>query len=149
MNKMLIIAVVVALAVGISIGAAFFFLAQEQPETAAVDEPVDVQAKAIYHNLRPPFILTRPVGPMTRTIQADLVVMSRDQQAIEAVLRHMPLLRHKIVEYLTDLDMTTMERPDGKQNMLAELVGVFNDTLASQSEDAEVETVLLNNFVMQ
>ena len=82
-------------------------------------------------------------------MQADLAVVAHQQAAIEAVIRHGPLIRARVITYLTDLDPERVQDKDGKQGILDGLTGVINDVLKTESAGVAVDTVLFNNLVMQ
>lgn len=153
MNKRMLVIIGVVAALGIQVAlAAFFWSREEDPAEVADGEggaAAKAQKKALYHNLRPPFVVTLPFGERQFMLQADLAVMAHDPGAIEAVIRHGPLIRAEIITYLTDLDPERVRSKDGKQEMLDGLTGLVNGALKGESEEAAVDTVLFNNLVMQ
>lgn len=138
--------VAVALIVQIALALFFFSGGDAEPEPAdTVAEP----SRAIYHNLRPPFVVTLPSGDRHYMMQADLAVMAYDRSAIEGVIRHAPLIRAEVITFLTDLDPEAVQEKDGKQEMLDALAGVINGALEREREQASIDSVLFNNLVMQ
>jgi len=151
MNKRVLIIAGVAVALLIQIGLAVLFWTRPapQPEVAEAEQGASASEKAIYHNLRPPFVVTLPYGNRQFMMQADLAVMAHQQRAVEAVIRHGPLIRAEVISYLTDLDPERVQDKDGKQQILDGLTGVINGVLDSEAEGVAVDTVLFNNLVMQ
>lgn len=152
MNKRVLIAAGVAVALGIQIALALFFWTRGDSEadaTASAEGVDNVSQKALYHNLRPPFVVTLPYGNRQFMLQADLAVMAHDPAAIDAVIRHGPLIRAEVIGFLTDLDPQQIQSKDGKQDMLDGLTALINGALQGQSTGATVDTVLFNNLVMQ
>lgn len=153
MNKRVMIAGGVAAALAIQIALAVTFMSGDDAEADAADADSDDEqvqdAKAIYHNLRPPFVVTLPYGNRQFMLQADLAVMAEDPAAIHAVIRHGPLIRAEVISYLTDLDPEVVRSRDGKQTILDGLTELINDALRSESEGVDIESVLFNNLVMQ
>jgi flagellar basal body-associated protein FliL len=152
MNKKLLVAIGVAVALVVQIGLALFFWTRDEaPEVADADAAGSARAgqKALYHNLRPPFVVTLPYGNRQFMLQADLSVMAHEQAAIEAIIRHGPLIRAEIITYLTDLDPERVRGKDGKQEVLDGLTALINRALTGESEQAAVDTVLFNNLGMQ
>jgi flagellar FliL protein len=150
MNKRVLIGAAVAVALAIQIGLAVFFLNAGEAEPEA--EPAADQAarsQAFYHSLRPPFVVTLPGGNRQYMMQADLAVMAREQAAIEAVLRHAPLIRAEVIRYLSDLDPERIQSDDGREQMLESLRDLINVALQREAETVAVEAVLFNNLVMQ
>ena len=148
MSKGIIIAAAVALIVGISIGAALFLLTGSEPEAEAVVEE-EVAPKAQYFNLRPAVVVNVLSGPKPRMLQADLVLVARQAGAIEAVMRHEPMLRSRVISYFSDLDTAYVQTPEGKLEILAALTELINSGLAEVQESTAIEGVLFNNLVMQ
>ena len=152
MNKRMLVAIAVALALGIQVALAVFFWTRSDAESEVAEAEgaaAGTSQKALYHNLRPPFVVTLPYGNRQFMLQADLAVMAHEQAAIEAVIRHGPLIRAEIITYLTDLDPEQVRSKDGKQEILDGLTGLINGALRRESADAGVDTVLFNNLVMQ
>lgn len=153
MNKRVLIIAGVAVALLIQIGLAVFFWTRPAADAEVAEAGDGASAtgsqKAIYHNLRPPFVVTLPYGNRQFMMQADLAVMAHQQGAIEAVIRHGPLIRAEVISHLTDLDPERVQDKDGKQQILDGLTGVINGVLDSEAEGVAVDTVLFNNLVMQ
>lgn len=152
MNKRMLIIVGVVAALSIQIALALFFFMREEPAPeVAGEETAETAAerKALYHNLRPPFVVTLPYGERQFMLQADLAIMAHEPNAIDAVINHGPLIRARIISYLTDLDPEAVQSKDGKQQMLDGLTELINSALADESEGAGVDSVLFNNLVMQ
>ncbi len=153
MNKKVLIIAGVAAALVIQIGLALFFWSQDDPapELAGDDSAAaaEASAKALYHNLRPPFVVTLPYGERQFMLQADLAIMAHEPKAIDAVISHAPLIRARVISYLTDLDPEVVQSKDGKQHILDGLTDLINGALAAESAGAGIDSVLFNNLVMQ
>lgn len=152
MNKRVLIIGGVAVALGVQIALALFFWSRSDADPASEAESEGVASvfqKAIYHNLRPPFVVTLPYGSRQFMLQADLAVMAHDPAAIDSVIRHGPLIRAEVIGFLTDLDPEKVQSRDGKQEMLDGLTELINGALKTQAAGAGVDAVLFNNLVMQ
>lgn len=151
MNKRVMIAGGVAAALAIQVALAVFYMSSDSSEVAGAggeDQSADT-SQTLYHNLRPPFVVTLPYGNRQFMLQADLAVMAQEPAAIDAVIRHAPLIRAEVIGYLTDLDPQEVRSRDGKQTILDGLADLINDALRSESEGVAIEAVLFNNLVMQ
>ena len=120
----------------------------EQVDGEEEEEKTKAQS-AIYHNMRPPFIVTFMAGNSPRYLQADLTVVSRDQKAITNVISHAPLIRSQIVSLLTDQEYVTLQTDQGKLDLQDALRDLVNKILSEESGDSRIESILLTNFVMQ
>lgn len=146
-QSLLLVSLAVVLAIGASIGGTLYFVSGDDsaPEPAAEEAP----AAAIYHNLRPAFIVNYVTGSKPRYMQTDLTVMARDPQVIRALVNHGPLVRSRILGFLTDLDFYELQTDEGKEAMRVGLKELINRVLTEEAGVGGIESVLLNNFVMQ
>lgn len=158
--------------IGASVGGTFYFLGGADPAVAGADgdgatpEP-EQRPPALYHTLHPPFVVNYLAGATSRMLQAELAVMARDPVVLEVLVDHAPLVRSRIVAYLTDLDFQALQTLEGKQALREGVKGLLDELLREQldgvaeeaaagksvgaddSAGAVVEAVLLNSFVMQ
>lgn len=152
MNRRVLIGSGVAAALAIQAALALYFLSRDDVDADAAAASGEGKAafnKALYHNLRPPFVVTLPYGNRQFMLQADLAVMASEPAAIDAVIRHAPLIRAEVIGYLTDLDPEQVRSRDGKDAMLEGLTELINGALRRESEGVNIESVLFNNLVMQ
>jgi flagellar FliL protein len=148
-KTIIIFAIVVLLAIGASVGGTLMFLGGSEPEAVEAQPDVARPQAAIYHNLRPAFIINYVTGSKPRFLQADLTVMVRDPSVVEALINHSPLVRSRIVNYLTDQDFFTLQTHEGKEALREGLRELLDAILQEQEQIAGVQSVLLTNFVMQ
>jgi flagellar FliL protein len=146
-KNLLLFAAAVLVAVGASVGGTLYFVGAGADESAEPAAPAPVTA--VYHNLRPAFIVNYVTGGKPRYLQADLTVMARDPEAVKTLVNHMPLVRSRILGYLTDLDFYELQTSEGKQAMRDGLRQLIDEVLQQQAGVGGIESVLLNNFVMQ
>ena len=137
-------------AIGTSVGGTIFFLSDAQaPAQEVVEVVVETPDVAIYHNMRPPYIINYVTGAKPRFLQAEFSVMARNTQAIEAVVTHMPLIRSEIVSFLTDQDFLALQTQEGKNAIRKGIVTLINDTLSQFDVQPGIESALITNFVLQ
>ena len=75
--------------------------------------------------------------------------MARDEEVVENVLDHTPIIRAQLIDLLTDQSFADLQSHSGKL-LLRELVAEsINATLVENGATGDVEKVLLTNFVMQ
>jgi flagellar FliL protein len=148
-KTIIVFAAIVLLAVAGSIGGTLYFMAGETEADSAQAAPVEAPTTAIYHNLRPAFVVNFQTGNKPRYLQADLTVMARNPAVVEALINHTPLVRSRIIAYLADLDFYELQSHEGKQAMREGLLELLNRVLREEAQTDGIQTVLLNNFVMQ
>jgi flagellar FliL protein len=144
---MLVAAVLVA--IGASVGGTLYFVQRSAPESVTAEEAPAEAAKAVYHSMRPPFVVNFITENKSRYLQADITLMSRDTGVIEAIIDHSPLVRSQILQYLSDQNFTQLRTDDGKEKTRVELKKILNEQLLAQAQVSGIESVLLTNFVLQ
>ena len=103
---------IVVVAIAASVGATVFFLGGSE-ETQEVAEVVEEKKQAIYHNLRPPFIVNYLDGNKPRYLQVDVTLMARDEEVVENVLDHTPIIRAQLIDLLTDQSFADLQSHSG------------------------------------
>lgn len=149
-SKMLLFIIIGLVALMAGGGIAAFFMMSGGSDTAAGDaskEPVN--RPAIYYDLKPPFVVNYSWKGRQRYVQISAAIMTRDEKAIEALQKHMPLVQANLVEIFGSQDFEGLRTPEGKealrQTALVELQKIVNDEIGSPG----VEKLLFTNFVMQ
>ena len=148
-KNIIIFAVVLIVAVGASVGGTLFFLGSDEPAPEPVAVVSNKPETAIYHNMRPPYVINYLTGAKPRYLQAEFSIMSRDEQVIEAVVTHMPLIRSRIVSFLTEQNFLELQTQEGKEAVRQGIVDLINENLEQLSVDPGVESALFTNFVLQ
>ena len=141
---------ILLVAVGASVGGTIYFLAGEEPAEEVVETVVSNKpATAIYHNMRPPYVINYLTGSKPRYLQAEFSIMARNELAIEAVITHTPLIRSQIVNYLTERDFLELQTQEGKEEVRHGIVQLINEALAKHEVSPGIESALITNFVLQ
>ncbi|MEM1435447.1 MAG: flagellar basal body-associated FliL family protein [Pseudomonadota bacterium] len=148
-KSLLIMIVVVLLAVGASVAGTLFFISGNTPEAAPVEVEPAGPAPAIYHQMRPAFIVNYVTTNKPRYLQAEIAVMSRAPATIEAVVDHMPLVRSTVLEVLNSAEFESLRTHQGKESLLEDLGLALNERLAEEFGQGRIESVLFSNFVLQ
>jgi len=148
-KNLIVFAAVLLLAVGASIGGTLYFLGADSAENTTEDSVDTRPDKAIYHSLRPAFIVNYVSGGKPRFLQTELTVMARDPEVVEALISHMPLVRSQIVNFLADQDVFALQTHNGKEQLREGLRLLMDDVLMNEEQLQGIESVLLTSFVMQ
>ncbi len=149
-KNIIIFAVVLVVAIAGSVGGTLFFLGGgEEAEVAPVAEVSNKPKQAIYHNMRPPYVINYLTGSKPRYLQAEFSVMARDEKTIEAVILHMPLIRSEVVGFLTEQNFLELQTQEGKEAVRVGVVSLINKTLAQHDVQPGIESALITNFVLQ
>lgn len=152
-KNIILFSMVLLVAVGVSVGGTMFFLGSSSDQATAPVAAAAVadnrQQNAIYHNMRPAYIINYVTGAKPRFLQAEFTVMARNEAAIEAVILHMPLIRSEIVNFLTEQNFLELQTQEGKELVRQGIVVLVNNILESYQISPGIESALITNFVLQ
>lgn len=161
-KKKLIVMLLVGLAlIGLSIGGTLFALQMLNPEEPAIaaegeegvegEEVVEEPKRnsAIYFPLKPPIIVNFQARGRQRFLQAELTLMARENEVIEAVEMHMPMIRNSLVMLFGGQVYEDMQTAEGKELLRQEALTEVQRLLEQETGNPGVEQVLFTNFVMQ
>lgn len=149
-KNLLLFGAILIVAIAASVGGTLFFLAGDEPAEPVVEAVASNKpATAIYHNMRPPYVINYLTGTKPRYLQAEFSIMARNEAAIEAVITHMPLIRSQIVNYLTEQDFLELQTQEGKEAVRQGIVDLINRALAEHQVSPGIESALITNFVLQ
>ncbi len=150
-KNIIIFAVALIVAIGASVGGTMFFLggAEEEMPSDTEQASANKPATALYHNMRPAYVINYLTGAKPRYLQAEFTIMARNEAAIEAVILHMPLIRSEIVGYLTEQNFLELQTQEGKESVRQGIVDLVNRILATYGIQEGIESALITNFVLQ
>lgn len=156
MKLIIIIALAVILAVGLSVGGTWFFLskkggdAADEAKTDAAAEPaVPVKQAAIYEELSPAFVVNFTHQGRARYMQVSVALMTRDQAALDALKVHMPVLRNRLVMLFSGQDFASLITPVGKEMLRQQATASVQELAEKETGKVTVEQVLFTNLVLQ
>jgi len=149
-KKIIIIAGIALVAIGIAVGVTLFLMGGDDSEgaEAAAEEVVEAKVPAIYLDLQPAFLITFNEGGRQRYMQIHVSVSSRDEAAISAVEHHLPFIKSKINTLYSSQDFDVIQTPEGKSALRDQSLATINEVLEGEGE-ALVESVFFTNFVLQ
>ena len=132
----IIIALVVLIAIGASVGVTIFLLSDSAPaeQSEEVEEEEVPQGPAAYHEIKPPFLVTFNVGGRQRYMQIHVAASSRDSNTFAALEHHMPLIRSKIINLYGGQDFEIIQTEAGKQALREETLRTINEILEAEFE---------------
>lgn len=151
LKLIVIVAVALLLAIGLSAAGTWFFLGKNRPaqEETAVQPAAAPRLPALYEDLMPPFVVNFHADGRTRYMQVSLALMARNPEQLAMLKVHMPALRNQLVMLFSSQDFAELNTPLGL-DMLKQKVTATVQALAMQEVGAPVvEQVLFTNFVMQ
>lgn len=153
MKLIILIAVALLLAIGLSIGGTWLFLNKGAADQAAEAEPVaagaPVKQAAIYEELAPAFVVNFNYQGRARYMQVSVALMARDQAALDALKVHMPVLRNRLVMLFSSQDFEALITPVGKELLRQQATASVQELAQKETGKLAVEQVLFTNLVLQ
>lgn len=115
----LIIMIVVGLllAIGVSVGATWYFMhsAQSKPAAAAAEVAPVGKQPAIFEPMAPAFVANYTVNGRQRYMQVSITLQGRNQADLEALRVHMPLIRNNLVMLFSGQSFDTLATPSARK----------------------------------
>lgn len=162
-KKLILLAVIAVVLLAVCGGgtfAAMHFLGGDQAAPVAADEhgagaegegegAEPQHAALIYFPFDPPFLTNFVVNGRPRYLQLSLTVASRDQATVDAVQKHLPLLRNRIVLLLSGEQFDQLRMRAGREALQGKLLAAIKEILEKEGGKADVDNLLFTNFVMQ
>lgn len=116
----------------------------------AKDPAATGDAKTVqYYAFDPAFVVNFQAQDTIRFLQVKVEVMARDPKVIEAVERHMPVIRNNLVVLFSSQDFTTISTRVGKERLRAQTLAEIQKVLKENTGQPGVEAVYFTSFVMQ
>ncbi len=148
MMKMIVLGLagVALLAVGAVVGLSFLGGEPEEGEEQVEAEPA--KGPAIYQTLHPPLVvnLTDEAGS-SHFMQITMEVMSRDQEAINALRAHIPAIRNSLILLYGTAQYESVITREGKEQLLAdgleEIQRIMTDVYGEPGAEALYFTALV------
>ncbi|MET0778391.1 flagellar basal body-associated protein FliL [Pseudomonas sp. NPDC099000] len=147
----LIIVIVVALllAVGMSVGATWFFMHSAQSKPAAAETAVVGKQPAIFEPMAPAFVANYNVNGRQRYMQVSITLQGRNQVDLEALKVHMPVIRNNLVMLFSGQDFATLATPVGQEMLRQKATASVQEVAQKELGKVVIEQLLFTNFVLQ
>jgi len=119
------------------------------PAETEIQEEEEAREPALYYEIDPAFVVNIDHGQRSRFLQVKIEMMSRDQEALDAVARHLPRIRNRLLLLLSEVDADKVGSRTGREALQEEARKQIMAVLEEENEPAEIEEVFFTNFVMQ
>ena len=103
----------------------------------------------LYLPLDPPFVVNFQDQGQLHYLQVTMEVMARDQETIDAVKLHLPVIRNNLTLMLSSQTVESLATREGKEKIRAETLAEIQKILKEQTGKPGVEAVYFTSFVMQ
>lgn len=152
--KLLLMVLIVSLVMSAGVGAGVYFLLKSDDNTQAVEDESGEKAAEkpkgppIYHEIQDPFIVNLAEQP-ARFLQVSVQLMTRDDDVIEAVEQHMPVIRNNLLILFSTQTLEEISTREGKEALRQDAIEEISTVLREQSEPSAVEDVFFTSLVVQ
>ncbi|MCQ6258891.1 flagellar basal body-associated protein FliL [Pseudomonas sp. Q11] len=149
--KLIILIVVgLLLAMGVSVGATWYFMhnAQSKPAVAVEAAPVGKQP-AIFEPMAPAFVTNYTQNGRQRYMQVSITLLGRNQADLEALRVHMPLIRNNLVMLFSGQNFDTLATPVGQEMLRQQATASVQEVAQKELGKVVIEQLLFTNFVLQ
>ena len=146
----LIILIVVALllAIGLSVGATWYFMHSAQNKPEAVIDP-NVKVAAIYEPMAPAFVVNYNANGRQRYMQVSMTLQARNQADLDALKVHMPVIRNNLVMLFSGQTFDSLATPVGQEMLRQKATASVQEVAQKELGKVIVDQLLFTNFVLQ
>ncbi|ODS22997.1 flagellar basal body-associated protein FliL [Candidatus Endobugula sertula] len=161
-KKIIIFVVLAVVLIGVSIGGTLFAVQMMTPEleTAAVlnddgkpssseTEETNIKKPAIYLPLKPPIIVNFQARGRQRFLQAEITLMAREDDVIEAVKIHMPMIRNSLILLFGGQIYEELQTEAGRELLRQQALEELQAVMEQEMGKPGIERLLFTNLVMQ
>jgi flagellar FliL protein len=149
----LIIVIVVALllAIGVSVGATWYFMhtAQSKPAVAVAESAPVGKQPAIFESMAPAFVANFNQNGRQRYMQVSITMLARNQADLDALKVHMPVIRNNLVMLFSGQDFATLASPVGQEMLRQKATASVQEVAQKELGKVVIEQLLFTNFVLQ
>lgn len=102
-----------------------------------------------YLALEPPLVVSFEDRSAIRFLQVTVEVMARDEEAIEAVTTHTPVIRNNLLMLMGGKTVSELTSREGKEALRQEALAEVQRILASTTGEPGIEDLYFTSFVVQ
>jgi len=140
----------VLLGAGVVGGMTFFGGDAPADDDGAAEAAAESAAPALYTSLHPPLVVNfRDSLGESHFMQVTMEVMARDQDIINAVREHTPVIRNSLILLYSGAIFEEITTREGKEKMLAEGLAEIQAVMTEQIGEPGVEAVYFTALVIQ
>ncbi len=150
LKLVILIVVAVLLAIGLSVGATWYFMHSNQSKPVAVAETAPVgKQPAIFESMAPAFVANFNQNGRQRYMQVSITMLARNQADLDALKVHMPVIRNNLVMLFSGQDFATLASPVGQEMLRQKATASVQEVAQKELGKVVVEQLLFTNFVLQ
>lgn len=128
-------------------GVAYALLANKGEAPAQPQEAVKLPA--LYQPLEPAFTVNYAHGGRQRYMQANVVLMGRQPEAMNSLADHLPLIRNRLVMLFSSAEFESLMTAEGKEALRTQATLAVQELMEQELGEPVIESVLFTNLVLQ
>ncbi|MGC6372737.1 flagellar basal body-associated protein FliL [Pseudomonas sp. K2I15] len=150
LKLILLIVLGLFLAIGVSVGATWYFMhsASSKPAATAETNP-NVKQPAIFEPMLPAFVANFNQNGRQRYLQVSITLLARNQADLDALKVHMPVIRNNLVMLFSAQPFDTLVTPVGQEMLRQKVTASVQEVAQKEVGKPVIEQVLFTNFVLQ
>ena len=150
LKLVILIVVAVLLAIGLSVGATWYFMHSNQSKPVAVAETAPVgKQPAIFESMAPAFVANFNQNGRQRYMQVSITMLARNQADLDALKVHMPVIRNNLVMLFSGQDFATLASLVGQEMLRQKATASVQEVAQKELGKVVIEQLLFTNFVLQ
>jgi len=115
-------------------------------EQTGKDEPA---GPPLYLAMDPPLVVSFEDKSAIRFLQATVELMTRDEETLEALTSHMPVIRNNLLMLFGSKTVDDLTNTAGKEQLRQDALSEIRAILEKYTGKAEVEDLYFTSFVVQ
>lgn len=153
-KKLIIMAGIGLLVIGLGAGGAFFFMgSEESAEEDMMEEMVEtdevMEQMSIYHELHPAFVSNFSGKSKKKFMQVYIVALAREDSVIEDLKLHMPAVRNNVLMTLSETTSDEIETVEGKEELRQKVLTRIQETMQMKTGKDSIEDIYFTKFIAQ
>ena len=148
LKLIILIVVAVLLAIGLSVGATWYFM--HSPKSEAVPQAdVNVKLPAIYEPMAPAFVVNFNANGRQRYMQVSVTLQARDPADLKALMVHLPVIRNNLVMLFSGQTFDDLATPVGQEILRQKTTASVQEVAQKELGKVVIDQALFTNFVLQ
>ena len=130
-------------------GGWWWWAGQQAAAHAAAKNAKPVQAPAQYFALEPAFVVNLVDDDAVRYLQADVQLVTRDNDTRAAFETHAPMIRNRLLLLFGQMSSAQIAQRSGKERLQAAALNEVRSVLKQEGAPTKVEAVIFTSLVTQ
>ena len=148
LKLIILIVVAVLLAIGLSVGATWYFM--HSPKSEAVPQAdVYVKLPALYEPRAPAFVVNFNANGRQRYMQVSVTLQARDPADLKALMVHIPVIRNNLVMLFSGQAFDDLATPVGQEILRQKTTASVQEVAQKELGKVVIDQALFTNFVLQ